>query len=68
MKNYVVGFFDLFDPEEEVCMEKVQAMSEVEALRGCSFLKGYELPESADVDAIREIVFGCDGSISIIEV
>lgn len=66
MKNYVIGFVSFFD--NEVKLEKVQATSEVETLKACSFIGGYEFPENVDVDAIQETMWNCDASISVIEI
>lgn len=66
MKNYVVGFVSFFD--NEIKLEKIQAENEVEALKNCSFIAGYEFPDDIDVDGIQEIMGNCDADISVIEV
>lgn len=63
MKTYVVGVVNLFD--NNLLLEKIDAMSEIEALLKHSSLVGFE---ASSTDDIYQELFDCDIVAGVIEI
>ena len=66
MKNYVVAFLSFFD--NKIILEKIQANSEIDAIKMHSRLKDWELQDGATLEDISDMLFYDDAVISVIEV